>query len=159
MSSFKDNIEHAVSSIADSRARDRGLCILRVIVRGTEQNPVIEIVLDGPRQVLIEDCEAISREVNEFLEEKKTVKGNFRLDVMSPGLDEPLKHEYQFERSIGRLMEIAWQTDDGRQSTVGYLRSSGDTLVLESQKKKDPDVTIPKDKIESARLLVDFKSH
>ena len=159
MSTYKDDIQTAVAGVAEPLARARGLKLLRVTVRGTEQNPVIEVVLDGNRQIEIQDCEAVSRDLNETLENSNLVKGNFRLDVMSPGLEEPLVEDYQFERAVSRLVEIEWEQDGDARTTKGYLKTHGPVLTVETAGTRSaPEVIpIPRDSVKSAKLQVDFK--
>jgi ribosome maturation factor RimP len=91
-------------------------------VRGSQHNPVIEVTIDGPKLVTIEDCEVISRELHEAIESKGKISENFRLDVMSPGLEEPIIESWQFEKSLNRLVEIQYR-DSGETHTVhGRLR-------------------------------------
>src|SRR5438046_9986160 len=105
MAAYQEKIVSTLSPKASELAQRRGLHLLRIQVRGTEQTPVIEVLLDGERQVAIDDCEAVSRDLAIWVDTEQNVKGNYRLDVMSPGLEEPLEQDYQFTRSIGRLVE------------------------------------------------------
>jgi ribosome maturation factor RimP len=123
--SFKNTIVNALESKAAQFADRRGLNLLRIDVRGAAAAPVIEVLLDGNRLVSIDDCEVVSKELNDAIESDSLVKGNYRLDVMSPGMDEPLVHDWQFERSIGRLVEVHYE-DQGEHHTLhGHLRESG----------------------------------
>ena len=122
--SYKKTIVHALESHASKLAKRRDLHLLRIDVRGTAQSPVIEVLLDGNRLVSIDDCESVSKDLNEAIETGKLVKGNYRLDVMSPGMDEPLVEDWQFERSMGRLVEVHYE-DQGEHHTLhGHLRTS-----------------------------------
>jgi ribosome maturation factor RimP len=164
MSTYKDDIQTAVAGVAEPLVQGRGLALLRVTVRGTEQNPVIEVILDGNRQIEIQDCEAISRDLNETLEGTKLVKGNFRLDVMSPGVEEPLQYDYQFERAVGRLVEIEWEHDGTVTTSKGYLKTHGPVLTVEtaaSAPRRSPSepelLVIPRESVRSVKLQIDFK--
>src|SRR5207253_9869313 len=122
--SFKNTIVNTLEPHASKLAKGRDLHLLRIDVRGTAQTPVIEVLLDGNRLISIDDCETVSKELNNTIESGKLVKGNYRLDVMSPGMDEPLVEDWQFERSVGRLVEVHYE-DQGEHHTLhGHLRSS-----------------------------------
>src|SRR3954465_15171047 len=102
----KQNIDR-LQEIAGAAAANRGLEILRLTARGTPSRPIVEVILDGPKLVSIDDCEVVSKKLNESTEaDESLLKGNFRLDVLSPGLDEPIVHDYQFQRTIGHLIEV-----------------------------------------------------
>src|SRR2546425_372810 len=102
----KERIVQSLEGKARSFARDRGLYLLRIDVRGWERQRVIGVLLDGERAVAVADCEAVSKDLNAAIDAGNLVKGNYRLDVMSPGMDEPLTQDWQFKRSLGRLVEV-----------------------------------------------------
>jgi len=110
-----------LSEIAAKAAEGLGLQLLRLTARGTPSRAIIEVVLDGPKLVSIGDCETVSRTLNDAIESESLIGGNFRLDVLSPGLDEPLVHDYQFQRTIGRLVEISFELEGKKHSVTGTL--------------------------------------
>ena len=103
---FRSEIAELLEEPAAKAAAAEGLVPLHIHVRGTQHNPVIEVILDGTRLVTIEDCSQVSRSLHEYLETTLSISKNFRLDVLSPGLEEPIVHDWQFKRNIGRLVEI-----------------------------------------------------
>ncbi|GEM_PF-1853601 len=120
---FKKVIAESLSKPAEKLANARNLHLLRVEVRGTQSAPVIEVLLDGNRAVTIDDCETVSKSLSSMIDEEKLVKGNYRLDVMSPGMDEPIVEDWQFERSIDRLVEVQYEDGGEHHSVHGRLRS------------------------------------
>lgn len=58
----------------------------------------------GERFVNVEDCEKVTRQLQYTLE----VEGieYKRLEVSSPGIDRPLRHEKDFERFTGQVVDI-----------------------------------------------------
>jgi ribosome maturation factor RimP len=126
---FREKIVEAITPITSSICEERGLHLLRMAIRGAQHTPVIEIVIDGARPVSIEDCEKISRSLQSVIELEQLVSGNFRLDVMSPGLEEPIVHEWQFKKNLGKLVE-AHYAEDGQTHTVhGHLRDFSELVV------------------------------
>ena len=118
---FKTKITDILDKPAEKLASARGLHVLRIQVRGTESIPVIELLLDGDRLVSIDDCESVSRDLTTLIDDGSLVKGNYRLDVMSPGLEEPIVQDWQFHRSVGHLVEAHYE-DHGEHHTVhGHL--------------------------------------
>jgi ribosome maturation factor RimP len=132
MAAFQEKIVSTLSPKASKLAEGRGLHLLRIQVRGAEHTPVIEVLLDGERQVSIEDCESVSRDLTTWVDAEQNVKGNYRLDVMSPGLEEPLEEDYQFTRSIGRLVEVHYRDGEESHTLHGHLReSNGREIAIE----------------------------
>ncbi len=98
-----------LTEIAAKAAGGLGLQILRLTARGTPSRAILEVILDGDRLVRVDDCQLVSKTLGDAIEaDESLLKGNFRLDVLSPGLDEPLILDYQFQRTIGHLVEIAF---------------------------------------------------
>jgi ribosome maturation factor RimP len=64
-----------------------------------------------------EDCEKVTRQLQFVLE----VEGAqyTRLEVSSPGIDRPLRHEKDFERFTGELIDITLKAPIGAAASVG----------------------------------------
>ena len=70
--------------------------------------PEGSLAADGePRNVVIEDCEAVSREVSAQLDVEDPITGHYTLEVSSPGLDRPLFTPAQFARFVGESAKVA----------------------------------------------------
>lgn len=151
-----------IRPVAESAAAERGLNVLHCIVRGTDSRPVIEITLDGDRLVGVEDCETVSKALQSFADERLGQNVNYRLDVLSPGIDEPIVYDYQLKRSIGRILRIAY-TEEGviREVTGTLVSFDAIKLTIEQEKhtskgqspKKLGPLTIPREFIASVRQI------
>ncbi len=86
MNSLRENIVQ----IAEEITASSGYFLIDIVLRGTERNRVIEIFVDGEKNITAKDCVEISRKINEIFEEKEIIKAAYRLDVSSPGIDRPL---------------------------------------------------------------------
>ncbi len=69
-------------------------------------NGKIEIFADGLTNITIDECAQISRHIHHFLEENGLMSDNLSLDVSSPGMDEPLKVARQFQKQLGRQVDV-----------------------------------------------------
>jgi len=69
-------------------------------------------VVAGPEQfVTVEDCEKVTRQL-QFALEVDGVEYK-RLEVSSPGIDRPLRHERDFERFVGQVIDITLKAPIG----------------------------------------------
>ncbi len=141
---------------ATTLARGRGLEVLHFTARGSDARPVLEIVLDGPRAVGLEDCESISKALDTEIETFLNSNINYRLDVLSPGIEEPIKYDYQLERSIGKSLEITFTKEEKPITTHGLLESYTDkelTIIeRKTMKKGQPVKTGEKKTIKRASI-------
>ena len=71
--------------------------------------------------VNVEDCEKVNRQL-QFALEVDGVNYN-RLEVSSPGIDRPLRHEKDFERFAGELIDITLKAPMG-DNAVGLVSAS-----------------------------------
>jgi ribosome maturation factor RimP len=122
--------------------------------------------------VLVEDCEAVTRQLQYVLEVENADYS--RLEVSSPGLDRPLRGERDFRRFVGEQVEITLkQPFQARKKFAGELqaRENGWGLVLpaapisKTQAKAGARADVEQvldftlDELQEARLVpvIDFK--
>lgn len=90
----------------------RGVCaeqnvvLLEVVVRGSEQRPVVEVYIDTPEGITLEHCREIHAALGDAIDREKVLPMTYRLDVSSPGIDRPLQYSWQFQRNTDRLVEL-----------------------------------------------------
>ena len=78
--------------------------------------------IDKPGGIAINDCEVVSRELSDLLDQKDFIDDSYILEVSSPGLGRPLKKERDFARSIGAEVEIrTYRMVEGRKEFTGVL--------------------------------------
>ena len=108
-----------------------------------------------PRNVGIEDCEAVSREVSAQLDVEDPITGNYTLEVSSPGIDRPLFGAAQFARFVGESAKVTLQLpQDGRRRLQGsILRVEGETIVFSVD---SAEFAVDVNNIEKARLVPDW---
>lgn len=78
---------------------------------------------DDSGGVSLEDCVDVSRAVSEVLDAADAVAPHYNLEVSSPGLDRPLRHEADFARFLGRTarVKLAKPAPDGQRLLRGSL--------------------------------------
>ena len=63
-------------------------------------NWYLRAYIDKPDGLGVNDCEVVSRELSDILDEEDYIEGSYILEVSSPGLGRPLKKDRDFERSM-----------------------------------------------------------
>lgn len=99
--------------------------LLRVTIDLPWNGPNSEAVRGAPEPfVTVEDCEKVTRQLQFALE----VDGAEykRLEVSSPGIDRPLRHEKDFERFVGEVIDLTLKAPMG---------AAAGTLVSATRKK------------------------
>jgi ribosome maturation factor RimP len=129
-----------------------------------ESAAVTKPALDDPSgseggSVSVDDCAKVSRDVSAVLDVEETIDHHFILEVSSPGLDRPLRHERDYRRFAGRLAKIVVaQAVDNQKHFAGRLLGPAedvrDAVVIETAPGKRH--VIPLSLITRAHLDVEF---
>ena len=98
-----------------------GLEIFDVQLRRESIGTVLRVIIDRPDKgvperpedaVGIEECQRVSQDLSALLDVEEDELGeaaldkNYTLEVSSPGLDRPLRHEADYRRFAGRLAKV-----------------------------------------------------
>ncbi len=119
------------------------------------QDYFLRAYIDKPGGITIDDCVAVSREMNVLLDELDYVDGAYTFEVSSPGLGRPLKKPRDYERSMGEEVEIrTYKAMDGSKEFYGILKAYDDTTV--TIQSEEEEITFNKSDIALIRLAFDF---
>ena len=106
--------------------------------------------------VTIDDCEAVSREFSPMLDEKNFIDDVYTMEVSSPGLGRPLRRERDYEKSVGRELEIhTYKAVDGDKIFFGILTAyDRDTVTIREENGNER--TFRRPDLSMIRLAFDF---
>ncbi len=95
------------------------------------RHSVLRLYIDSDSGVTVEDCARVSHQVSGVLDVEDPVRGEYSLEVSSPGLDRPLFSLAQFERFRGRRARLVLATPRaGRRKFSGRLEGVRDGRVV-----------------------------
>jgi len=116
------------------------------------KNSVLRVYIDSEEGVSVEDCARASHQISGVLDIEDPIKGEYVLEVSSPGLDRPLFNLAQFERFAGRRVRLLLGVPhDGRRKMTGGLCGVRDgKVVLEMEGE---EILLAPEEIEKARLV------
>ena len=112
--------------------QDSGLELLRIRMTGQDGEQVLQIMADRDEgMTTVEDCERISRAISAVLDVEDPLKGQYILEVSSPGVARPLCRPKDFIRWAGfeAKLELS-RAFDGRKRFRGVLSGFEDGEVL-----------------------------
>ena len=120
--------EAKVTELVNSRIKGSELFLVEVNIGSANE---IRVLIDSMKGVIIDECVALSR----FLtDELNKVDENFSLEVSSPGLGSPLLISMQYQKNVGREVEVVLK--DGTKKN-GLLKSAGEeSVIIEVREKK-----------------------
>ena len=94
---------------------------------GTEYNKAggtseLIVYADKPGGLGLDDCEKISRLIEPLIDERDPIEESYCLCVSSPGLDRPLRTERDYNRSVGKMVDVKlYRAEGGRKEWTGVL--------------------------------------
>jgi ribosome maturation factor RimP len=111
--------------------------------------------IEKPGGITINDCVDVSREMNEILDKEDYIKEAYIFEVSSPGLDRPLKKDKDFERNLGKQVDIkTYKAFDKQKEFTGVLSAyDKDSVTVTFE---DGDFTFLRKDISLIRLTIDF---
>lgn len=111
--------------------------------------------IDKPGGITIDDCELVSRALSELLDREDFIKDAYIMEVSSPGLSRPIKKDKDFERSLGKKVELrTYRLINKEKEFVGTLKSyTLDTVTIQSEEE---ELVFDKADIALIRLALDF---
>ncbi len=144
-----------VALIAEEYLDERGIEIVEIIYRREQQGMVLRLVVDKPEGITVDECEEINNFLSLELDKQDIIQDRYVLEVSSPGLDRPIKTERDFERAMGKELEITtYERIDDRKAHEGRLLGMDkESIVIE---KDGVSIVIPKNKIALARLKIEL---
>lgn len=120
----------------------------------------IKIFLDADSGLGIEKCIRINRALYRKIEEEGMFpEGDFSLEVSSPGIDEPLKIHRQYQKNIGREVEITLNDAEVKTGTLESVDENGVHIKYTEGKNKKAvtyELDIPFADISKTKVLVKF---
>jgi ribosome maturation factor RimP len=92
---------------------------------------VLALTIDKPEGVNINDCEAVSRALDIPLDENDLTNGKpYNFNVSSYGLDRAFRNEYDFNKHLGKLVDIKFYAPfNGKKIIVDTLEDFDDDSI------------------------------
>lgn len=116
-----------------------------------ERDWYLRVFIDKEGGVDLDDCQDLSRKLEELLDAQDLIKTSYILEVSSPGLDRELKKPRDFQREMGNDIDVSlFAPLDGKKVVTGPLSAyDGETINV-------GDMAIPMDKVAKVNLHIDF---
>ncbi len=123
----------------------------------------IKVTLDGDEGVTLNDCIAVSREIEHNLDREEE---DFSLEVASAGVSEPLTLVRQYVKNVGRKLKV--KTREG-EVMEGALKQANEDAITLTWKAREPkpvgkgkvtvqkEAVLPYTEIVEAKVMITFK--
>lgn len=128
-------IEEKVEELIKDKIENIGYSLYDVEYAKEGPNYYLRIYIDSPKGIDLNDCEKVSNEINDVLDEANYIKEQYYLEVSSPGIERILRKDNHLEQNIGNQVEVKLFKKDekGNKSYIGELKAfDADTVTIET---------------------------
>jgi len=118
---------------------------------------LLRLYIDSDQGITLDDCERVSHQVSGLLDVEEPIRGDYTLEVSSPGLDRPLFKPEHYQRFVGHKVRLRLHAPlNGRRKYVGLIEglAADGTLVLEVEGEGRLDLSLGD--IDKANLVPEF---
>ncbi len=112
--------------------------------------------IDKEGGIAVDDCEVVSRRLGDWLDEKDFIEDSYILEVSSPGLGRPLKKDKDFDRSIGKDVDIKLYKPMNKQKDYTGTLKAYDKDTVTVTVEDGTELVLNRPEIALIRLAFDF---
>ena len=149
---YEKKTEELITPLIDAEGFE--LVDVEYVKEGADWYLRVQIDKDGG--ITVNDCEKISRAFNEILDREDYIDDAYIFEVSSPGLLRPLKKDKDYQRNLGKLLEVKlFAPLNGVKEFEAELKSydkESATLVMDD----DTEVTVKRSEISLIRPAIEF---
>ena len=126
-------LETKIAEITNPVITDLGFAPFCVKVIGTDGAKTVQIMAEDPatKRLGVDDCAKISRAVSAVMDVEDPIKGAYRLEVSSPGIDRLLLTLKDYDRYKGFDVKIETDTpaENGQRKFRGKIGDVKDKII------------------------------
>ncbi len=164
----KGRVVTEIEGELERRVDDLGYELVEVRWGGSGRRPLLRLRVDRPDSspghgVTVDDCAAVSRALEPWLDAHEGLSERYVLEVSSPGVERPLVRARDFERFRGERIAV-----DGEDVLAGRARRlEGELVGLEGggteaeavvlRLEDGDEVRVPRSEIRKAHLVFTWK--
>ena len=147
--------EKQLTGLIEENLKGSDKFLIEVVLKPSNH---IMVFIDGDQGVKIEDCQKLSRYIEQALDRDNE---DFELMVSSAGADRPFRVLRQYRKHLGRILEVV--TLDGTKLEGLLLLADDKEIKIEQEIKKSKkeiekkEVIIKFSEIKSAKAVISFK--
>jgi len=116
----------------------------------------LRVFIDKEGGITIDDCEQVSRALDQQLEENDPIAHQYILEVSSPGIDRPLKTDKDLTKNIGNIVEVKLfqQINKCKEFSGELIEYTDDIINIELENEEA--ITFERKNIAVIRLAIIF---
>jgi ribosome maturation factor RimP len=146
--------EQKIIELIHPLLKGKNLFLIKLELKGQLNNQVLSIYLDNVDGITMKEITEITHDIEDCLDIYDPIKGRYRLEISSPGVDWPLTESWQFQKNLNRDMEIKYSNSIGTEKITGTLLGIKDNEI--EVQVDNRIIKISLDKIEKAVVKLNW---
>ena len=145
----------SAKSLVQKYLDEFGIELVDITYRREQGGMTLRLLVDTPDGVTLAECEGVNNYLSEQLDKENIIEEHYVLEVSSPGLDRALTTDRDFQRVMGKDLNITtYQAVDMRKYHDGKLMGMDEeNVVIEAD---GVSTVIPRKLIAKARLRIEI---
>ena len=132
------SIEDRVEDLITSKINDLGYELYDVEYAKEGRDYYLRVFIDKPDGIDLNDCEKVSDNINELLDEADYIKEQYFLEVSSPGIERILRKDKHFKDNIGNTVEVKlFKPINKEKSIIGNLKEFNEEVITVQKENKE----------------------
>ena len=151
------SIENKVENIIKAPIEKLGYELYDVEYAKEAKNFFLRIYIDSPKGISLNDCEAVSNEINDLLDKENVISEQYFLEVSSPGIEKVLRKDSHLQQNIGEQVEVKlFKKDDyGNKLYEGMLKEFNENeITIEIEQ----EITIERKNIAQIKTIYNWEN-
>jgi len=109
--------------------------LVEVVLNTSYKRPLIRVFLDKQGGISVKECSEVARDLSVHFQVEDDIPEDIQIEVSSPGVDRPIKTVREFERNVGRNLDVRYLSHDRELAVTGKLSMvEGDRISLSLKK-------------------------
>lgn len=138
-----------------------GLRLYEVNFKKQKSGDVLEVIIDKKEGVSIDDCTAVSQDLNQLLDELDPIPSSYTLEVSSAGCERDIRNEAELQEALNEYIHIKTYEKiaslNAKEVEGDLIEVKDNTIVLKVMvKTRTMLVEIEKEKIAKMRYAIKF---
>ena len=150
-------VADTLNSLIEPVVEGLGYELLGIEYISQGRHSILRLYIDSEQGIGLGDCEQVSRQVSGVLDVEDPLKGQYLLEVSSPGLDRPLFKAEHYMRHVGQPVKIRLRRPmDGQRKYRGELVAADELGILLRDAETGQETHLAYADIEKANLEPEF---
>jgi len=113
-----------VHELVEPAINSLGYELLGIEYHAQGKHSLLRVYIDNDAGITADDCARVSHQVSGLLDVEDIIRGDYNLEVSSPGLDRPLFTLAHFERFVGEMATVYLVVPiEGRRKFSGIIQA------------------------------------